>query len=89
MVMAYRGRNPLQNYLEIRRDPISFLSDVLRECGDFARINVLTLRFFLVNDPALIVAKARGRTEAVIVMDDNVRPEAYWPCFQAMMSRLD
>jgi len=41
-----------------------------------------------VNDPALIVAKAQGRTDAVIVMDDNVRPEAYWPCFQAICSRL-
>jgi hypothetical protein len=41
-----------------------------------------------VNDPALIVAKELGRTEAVIVMDDNVRPEAYWPCFQAIVARL-
>lgn len=41
-----------------------------------------------VNDPALIVAKARGRTDAVIVMDDNVQPEAYWPCFQAIASRI-
>jgi hypothetical protein len=41
-----------------------------------------------VNDPALIVAKALGRTEAVIVMDDNVRPDAYWPCFQAIVGRL-
>jgi Phosphatase len=41
-----------------------------------------------VNDPALIVAKHQGRTEHVIVMDDNVRPEAYWPCFQAICSRL-
>jgi len=36
-----------------------------------------------VNDPALLVAKARGRTEIVVVMDDHVAPEAYWPCFQA------
>jgi hypothetical protein len=41
-----------------------------------------------VNDPALIVAKHQGRTGHVIVMDDNVRPEAYWPCFQAICSRL-
>jgi hypothetical protein len=41
-----------------------------------------------VNDPALIVAKAQGRTEAVVVMDDNVRPESYWPCFQAIVARL-
>jgi hypothetical protein len=36
-----------------------------------------------VNDPALLVAKAQGRTEVVIVMDDHVAPDAYWPCFQA------
>lgn len=41
-----------------------------------------------VNDPALLAAKALGRTETVVVMDDNVQPEAYWPCFQAIASRL-
>ena len=41
-----------------------------------------------VNDPALLVARAQGRTERVIVMDDNVRPEDYWPCFQAIAARL-
>jgi hypothetical protein len=41
-----------------------------------------------VNDPALIVAKAQGRTEVVVVMDDNVSPDAYWPCFQAICERL-
>ena len=37
-----------------------------------------------VNDPAPVVARRQGRTEVVIVMDDNVRPEDYWPCFQAI-----
>jgi hypothetical protein len=41
-----------------------------------------------VNDPALLVAKAQGRTDAVIVMDDNVRPEAYWPVFQELVAKL-
>lgn len=41
-----------------------------------------------VNDPALIVAKALGRTGTVVVMDDNVQPESYWPCFQAIAARL-
>jgi len=41
-----------------------------------------------VNDPALLVARALGRTEIVVVMDDNVQPEAYWPCFQAIAGRL-
>ena len=42
-----------------------------------------------VNDPALLVARELGRTEVVIVMDDNVEPDAYWPCFQAIAARLD
>jgi hypothetical protein len=41
-----------------------------------------------VNDPALVVARALGRSEHVIVMDDNVDPDAYWPCFQAISARL-
>jgi hypothetical protein len=41
-----------------------------------------------VNDPALLVARAQGRTRTVIVMDDNVAPQAYWPCFQAIAARL-
>jgi hypothetical protein len=39
-----------------------------------------------VNDPALVVARAQGRTGPVIVMDDNVQPDTYWPCFQAIAS---
>lgn len=47
-----------------------------------------TLSIADVNDPALLVAKAQGRTATVVVMDDNVRPEDYWPCFQAIAARL-
>jgi hypothetical protein len=41
-----------------------------------------------VNDPALVVARAQGRGGPVIVMDDNVQPEDYWPCFQVFASRF-
>ena len=41
-----------------------------------------------VNDPALLVARSQGRAKTVIVMDDNVQPEAYWPCFQAMAALI-
>jgi hypothetical protein len=41
-----------------------------------------------VNDPALVVAEAKGRGGPVIVMDDNVEPEDYWPCFQVIASRF-
>jgi Phosphatase len=41
-----------------------------------------------INDPALMVAWKQGRGGPVVVMDDNVQPEAYWPCFQVIASRL-
>jgi hypothetical protein len=41
-----------------------------------------------VNDPALVVARALGRAGPVAVMDDNVQPETYWPCFQVIASRF-
>jgi hypothetical protein len=50
--------------------------------------DVETIAIADVNDLAPIVAKAQGRTELVIVMDDNVQPESYWPCFQAIASRF-
>lgn len=49
---------------------------------------VETLSIADVNDPALIVAKAQGRTDVVVVLDDHVPPEAYWPCFQAIAERF-
>ena len=49
---------------------------------------VETLSIADVNDPALIVAKAQGRTDVVVVLDDHVPPENYWPCFQAVAARL-
>jgi Phosphatase len=42
-----------------------------------------------INDPALVVAKRQGRTGVVVVMDDNVRPEDYWPCYQAIAAQFD
>jgi Phosphatase len=48
---------------------------------------VETLSIADVNDPALIVAKAQGRTDVVVVLDDHVPPENYWPCYQAVAAR--
>jgi hypothetical protein len=56
--------------------------------GAAIEAGVDTISIADVNDPALIVAKAQGRTEVVIVMDDHVEPDAYWPCFQAIASRF-
>jgi hypothetical protein len=47
-----------------------------------------TISIIDVNDPAPAVARAQGRTTHVICMDDNVRPESYWPCFQAIAARF-
>lgn len=41
-----------------------------------------------VNDTALLVAKDQGRTRVVVCMDDHVPADAYWPCFQALVSEL-
>jgi hypothetical protein len=51
--------------------------------GAAIETGVETLSIADVNDPALIVAKAQGRTQIVVVLDDHVPPENYWPCFQA------
>lgn len=52
--------------------------------GAAIEAGVETLSFADVNDPALIVAKAQGRTDIVVVLDDHVAPVDYWPCFQAV-----
>jgi hypothetical protein len=41
-----------------------------------------------VNDPALVVARSQKRAGPVIVMDDNVQPESYWPVFQAFAAPI-
>lgn len=56
--------------------------------GAAIEAGVETLSIADVNDPALIVAKAQGRTEVVVVMDDHVEPDAYWPCLQSVASRF-
>jgi len=56
--------------------------------GAAIEAGVETLSIADVNDPALLVAKAQGRTEIVVVLDDHVAPDAYWPCFQAIAARL-
>ena len=67
MITVYRGCNRVQSYFRVRADPIAFLSEVVRECGDFARINMLALRFYLVNDPALIREALVEKSESLII----------------------
>jgi hypothetical protein len=56
--------------------------------GAAIEAGVETLSIADVNDPALIVAKAQGRTDIVVVLDDHVPADAYWPCFQAVAARF-
>ena len=56
--------------------------------GAAIEAGIETLSIADVNDPALLVARAQGRTDVVVVMDDHVAPDAYWPCFQAIASRF-
>ena len=56
--------------------------------GAAIEAGIETLSVADVNDPALILAKAQGRTEVVVVMDDHVAPDAYWPCIQAVAARF-
>lgn len=56
--------------------------------GAAIEAGVETLSIADVNDTALLVARAQGRTDVVVVMDDHVAPDAYWPCLQAIGSRF-
>jgi hypothetical protein len=56
--------------------------------GAAIQAGVETLSFADVNDPALIVARAQGRSKVVVVLDDHVPADAYWPCFQAAAERF-
>jgi Phosphatase len=56
--------------------------------GAAIQAGIETLSVADVNDPAPVVAKWQGRTQIVIVMDDNVQPEDYWPCFQAIAAEF-
>ena len=47
-----------------------------------------TLGIADVNDPALFVAQARGRTEAVMPIDDNLRPRLFEPVTAAVLDGL-
>jgi hypothetical protein len=78
------GAGPMQVMLEQDRPDLVFADHGF--AGAAIEAGIETVSIADVNDPALVVAKHLGRTRTVIVMDDNVQPEDYWPCFQAMAS---
>ena len=75
---------PMQLMLEEVRPDLVFGDHGF--AGAAIEAGIETISIADVNDPAPVIAKWQGRTEMVIVMDDNVQPEAYWPCFQAIAS---
>jgi hypothetical protein len=77
---------PMRRMLDLERPDLVFGDHGF--AGAAIERGVETLSIADVNDPALLVARAQGRTQVVVVMDDNVRPEDYWPCFQAIAARL-
>ena len=54
MIKTYRKNQLIRNYLGLKNDPIGFLSKILEECGEIARIRIFPVRFYLVNDPEMI-----------------------------------
>jgi Phosphatase len=80
------GSGPMELMLDEGRPDLVFADHGLAGAAIEAGIDTISIAD--VNDPALVVAKHLGRTETVIVMDDNVDPEGYWPCFQAMAAQF-
>lgn len=80
------GAGPMEAMLERARPDLVFADHGFAGAAIEAGIDTISIAD--VNDPALVVAKHQGRTENVIVMDDNVQPEGYWACFQAMAAHF-
>ena len=76
----------MQRMLEEARPDLVFADHGFAGAAIEAGIDTISIAD--VNDPAPVVAKRQGRTRIVIVMDDNVRPEDYWPCFQAIAAEF-
>jgi hypothetical protein len=73
---------PMQRILEVVRPDLVFADHGF--AGAAIEAGVETISIADVNDPALLVAKGQGRTQHVLVFDDHVDPNAYWPVFVAL-----
>ena len=80
------GPGPMQLMLEEARPDLVVADHGFAGAAIEAGIDTISVAD--VNDPALVVAKHQGRTDVVIVMDDNVQPDGYWPCFQAIAAHF-
>jgi hypothetical protein len=90
VAMMTDGREPrhthwpfaMQRILGVVRPDLVFADHGF--AGAAIEAGIETISIADVNDPALLVAKAQGRTEHVLVFDDHVDPNAYWPVFVAL-----
>jgi hypothetical protein len=69
---------PMERLLEGLDAPDLVLGDH-GYAGAAVSLGIETVSFADVNDPALAVARARGKTEIVVPLDDNVPPALYGP----------
>ena len=76
------GPEPMERMLEEAEPDLVFADHGF--AGAAIQAGVETIAIADVNDPAPIVAKAQGRTNLVIVMDDGRRRKDYWPAYQAI-----
>jgi hypothetical protein len=86
MSMHTHSPVPMQHLLEAETPDLVFADHGFAGAAIEAGIDAVSIAD--VNDPAPVVAAEQGRTRIVIVMDDNVHPDDYWPCFQAIASRF-
>ena len=56
--------------------------------GAAIEAGIATLSIADVNDPALPLAQARGRTDGVLLIDDGLQPDLFAPVTQAILDRL-
>jgi hypothetical protein len=78
--------DPMRRMLEVATPDLVFADHGF--AGAAIEAGFDTVAIADINDPALVVARAQGRCGPVAVCDDNVQPESYWPCFQAIAARF-
>ncbi len=90
VAMMTDGREPrhthwpfaMQRILGVVRPDLVFADHGF--AGAAIEAGIETISIADVNDPALLVAKEQGRTDHVLVFDDHVDPNDYWPVFVAL-----
>lgn len=56
--------------------------------GAAVQRSIPTMAIADVNDPALVLAQSRGRTDGVLVIDDNLAPRLFEPVTRVMLADL-